>query len=155
MQSALITQLFSGTRWRLGGLSSGQARAVTQDLARTSEMHEFDEFDRELFLALQHDGRLSFRDLAAAVGRPEATVRRRVGLLIRSGVPAFRTDFRTRGSRLADWGHAQVTGDRVGGGRGGTRAGPLLRPVKSWGQIFGPDGRVRQVVPVDLWAPVG
>jgi hypothetical protein len=29
VQSALITHLFSGTRWRLGGLSSGQVRAVT------------------------------------------------------------------------------------------------------------------------------
>ena len=29
VQSAVITQLFSGTRWRLGGLSSGQVRAIT------------------------------------------------------------------------------------------------------------------------------
>ena len=38
----------------------------------------FDEFDRELFLALQRDGRLSFRELAAVVGRPEPRVRRRL-----------------------------------------------------------------------------
>jgi DNA-binding Lrp family transcriptional regulator len=93
VQSALMTQLFSGTRWRLGGLSPDQARAVTPEPAKSSTAHEFDEFDRELFLALQRDGRLSFRDLAAVVGRPEPTVRRRMGLLIQAGMLAFRTDF--------------------------------------------------------------
>ncbi len=93
VQSALLTHLFSGTRWRLGGLSPDQVRAVTPEPAKTNPSHEFDEFDRELFLALQHDGRLSFRDLAAAVGRPEPTVRRRMGLLTHAGMLVFRTDF--------------------------------------------------------------
>jgi len=93
VQSALMTQLFSGTRWRLGGLSPDQVRAVTPEPAKTTPAHEFDEFDRELFLALQRDGRLSFRELAAAVGRPEPTVRRRMGLLAHAGMLAFRTDF--------------------------------------------------------------
>ena len=31
VQSSLITELFSGTRWRLGGLSSGQVRAVAPE----------------------------------------------------------------------------------------------------------------------------
>ncbi|MFZ3303448.1 MAG: Lrp/AsnC family transcriptional regulator [Mycobacterium sp.] len=93
VQSALITNLFSGTRWRLGGLSPDQVRAVTPESAKTLPAHEFDEFDRELFLALQRDGRLGFRDLAAVVGRPEPTVRRRLGLLTHSGMLAFRTDF--------------------------------------------------------------
>ncbi len=93
VQSALMTQLFSGTRWRLGGLSPDQVRAVTPEPAKTSPAHEFDDFDRDLFLALQRDGRLSFRDLAAAVGRPEPTVRRRLGMLTQAGMLAFRTDF--------------------------------------------------------------
>ena len=93
VQSALITELFSGTRWRLGGLSTGQVRAVTPDPATNAQAHEFDQFDRELFLALQRDGRLSYRDLAAAVGQSEAVVRRRMGLLTRAGLLAFRTDF--------------------------------------------------------------
>jgi DNA-binding Lrp family transcriptional regulator len=92
-QSALITKPFSGTRWRLGGLSSGQVRAVTPEPATTAQAHEFDEFDRKLFLALQQDGRLSCRDLAAALGQSEPVVRRRTGLLTRSGLLAFRTDF--------------------------------------------------------------
>ena len=93
VQCALITELFSGTRWRLGGLSSGQVRAVTPDPATNAQAHEFDQFDRELFLALQRNGRLSWRDLAAAVGQSEAVVRRRIALLIRTGLLAFRTDF--------------------------------------------------------------
>ena len=93
VQSALITNLFSGTRWRLGGLSPDQVRAVTPESAKTTQTHDFDEFDRELFLALQRDGRLSFRDLAAVVERPEPTVRRRLGLLTQAGMLAFRTDF--------------------------------------------------------------
>jgi len=93
VQSSLMTALFSGTRWRLGGLSPDQVRAVTPETAKTVPAHEFDDFDRELFLALQRDGRLNFRDVAAVVGRPEPTVRRRLGLLNRAGMLAFRTDF--------------------------------------------------------------
>jgi DNA-binding Lrp family transcriptional regulator len=93
VKSALITQLFSGTRWRLGGLSSDQVRTVTPEPAKTGPLHQFEEFDRELFLALQRDGRLSVRELAAALGRSEPVVRRRLSLLTRSGWLAFRTDF--------------------------------------------------------------
>ena len=93
VQSALITDLFSGTRWRLGGLNSSQVRAATPEPDTNALTREFDEFDRELFLALQRDGRLSCRDLAAAVGESESMVRRRIGLLTRSGLLAFRTDF--------------------------------------------------------------
>jgi DNA-binding Lrp family transcriptional regulator len=206
VQSALMTQLFSGTRWRLGGLSADQVRAVTPEPAKTNPAHEFDEFDRKLYLALQQDGRLSFRDLAAAVGRPEPTVRRRMGLLIKARMLVFRTDF----ARVqAGWPTAvalklNVTGPAVAAvGRtlvrypetrfcvAVTGAGPadlfvtmqlhnvsdldpvirrlsaehpgvtvldsrvVLRSVKSWGRLLGLDGRVNDVVPVDLWAPVG
>jgi DNA-binding Lrp family transcriptional regulator len=68
-------------------------RAVTPEPDTKARTHEFDEFDRELFLALQRDGRLSCRDVAAAVGESESMVRRRIGLSTRSGLPAFRTDF--------------------------------------------------------------
>jgi len=101
VQSALITKPFSGTRWRLGGLSANQVRAVTPEPATSTQAHEFDGFDRELFLALQRDGRLSCRDLAGAVGQSEPVVRRRIGLLTRSGL---------MGSRLVDRRGAQTTG---------------------------------------------
>jgi DNA-binding Lrp family transcriptional regulator len=111
VQSALMTQLFSGTRWRLGGLSSGQVRAVTPDPATNVQAHEFDEFDRELFLALQRDGRLSHRDLAAAVGQSEPVPNR----------------FRPCGSGLADRRRAQAWGQGCIGGRGGTCACSISR----------------------------
>src|ERR1700739_1181478 len=41
-QSALLTQLFSGTRWRLGGLSPDQVRAVTPEPDQTHPPHGFD-----------------------------------------------------------------------------------------------------------------
>jgi DNA-binding Lrp family transcriptional regulator len=203
--AGLMTQLFSGTRWRLGGLSPDQVRAVTPEPAKAIPAQEFDESDRELFLALQQDGRLSFRDLAAAVGRPEPTVRRRMGLLAHAGMLAFRTDF----ARVqAGWPTAvavklSVTGSAVAAvGRtlvrypetrfcveltGGQAANifvtmqlhhvsdldpvihrlsaehtgiavldtrVVLRSLKSWGRLLGLDGRARDVVPVDLWAPV-
>jgi DNA-binding Lrp family transcriptional regulator len=204
VQSSLITELFSGTRWRLGGLSSGQVRAVTPEPATNAQVHPFDEFDRELFLALQRDGRLSCRDLAAAVGQSEPVVRRRIGLLTRTGLLAFRTDFarveagwltgvalklRVSGSSVAAVGRALVQYPEtrfcvatVGGGAANlfvtmqvhklssldamisrlsaehpsvavldTRV--VLRSVKSWGRLLGPDGRAREVVPVDLWSP--
>jgi DNA-binding Lrp family transcriptional regulator len=205
VQSALMTQLFSGTRWRLGGLSPDQVRAVTPEPAKTNPPHEFDALDRELFLALQRDGRLSFRDLAAAVERPEPTVRRRLGLLTRGGMLAFRTDFArvqagwptavalklsvTRsevaavGRTLVRYPETRFCVAVTGGGAANlfvtmqlhhvsdldpviqrlsvahpgvavldTRV--VLRSVKSWGRLLGLDGRARDVVPVDLWAPV-
>jgi len=203
VDSALITELFSGTRWRLGGLSPGQARAVAPEPATAGQAHEFDEFDRALFLALQRDGRLSVRDLAAAVGESESVVRRRLALLTRTGLLAFRTDFarveagwltavavklRVSGSPVDAVGRALVQYPEtrfcvatVGSGAANvfvtmqlhelsaldavmrrllaefpgvtvldTRV--VLRSVKSWGRLLGPDGRARAIVPVDLWA---
>jgi DNA-binding Lrp family transcriptional regulator len=202
VQSSLITELFSGTDWRLGGLSSGQVRAVAPEPATAAQIHEFDDLDRALFLELQRDGRLSCRDLAAAIGHSEPVVRRRLALLTRSGLLAFRTDFarveagwltgvaiklRVSGSPVEAVGRALVQYPEirfcvatVGGGATNlfvtmqlhhlsaldavicrlsaeypgvavldTRV--VLRPVKSWGRLLGPDGHARQVVPVDPW----
>jgi DNA-binding Lrp family transcriptional regulator len=205
VRSALITDLFSGTRWRLGGLSPDQVRAVTPESTKTVPTHEFDGFDRELFLTLQRDGRLNFRDVASAVGRPEPTVRRRLGLLNRAGMLTFRTDFArveagwptavalklsVTGSSVAAVGHTLVGFQEtrfcvaiIGGGAAKifvtmqlhqvsdldpviqrlsaehpgvtvVDSRVVLRCVKSWGRLLGPDGRARDVVPVDLWAPI-
>jgi DNA-binding Lrp family transcriptional regulator len=202
--SALIVEPFSGTRWRLGGLNMEQVRAVTPDVAPGAQAHEFDDFDRDLFLALQHDGRLGSRDLAARVGQSEPVVRRRLRLLTRTGLLAFRTDFarveagwltgvalklQIVGSPVAAVGRALVhcpetrfcvaiagdgpanifvtmqlhtlsaldgvisrlLADYPGVAVLDTRV--VLRSVKSWGRLLGPDGRAQRVVPVDLWAP--
>jgi DNA-binding Lrp family transcriptional regulator len=204
VQTALITRLFSGTRWRLGGLSSGQVKAVTPEPATTEQVHAFDEFDRELFCALQRDGRLTFRDLAAAVGRSEPVVRRRVDLLTRTGLLAFRTDFArveagwltgvavklrvgllevaAVGRTLVQYSETRFCVATVGGGAADlfvtmqlhklSDLGPVmkrllaahpgvtvldtrvvLRSVKSFGRLLGPEGRAEEVVPVDPWAP--
>lgn len=203
VQSALITEPFSGTRWRLGGLNSSQVRAVLPDPATSGHAHQFDTLDRALFLALQRDGRLSCRALAAAVGESEPVVRRRMSLLTGSGLVAFRTDFarveagwltgvalkiRVTGSPVAAVGRTLVQYPEirfcvaiVGGGAANlfctmqvhnvaayhavmtrlldehpgvavldTRV--VLRSVKSWGRLLGPDGRAHEIVPVDLWA---
>jgi DNA-binding Lrp family transcriptional regulator len=205
VDSALITELFSGTRWRLGGLSSGQVRAVAPEPARTTgPVHEFDEFDRALFLALQRDGRLTVRELAATVDESEPVVRRRLALLTRTGLLAFRTDFarveagwltavavklRVSGSpvdavgrTLVQYPETRFCVATVGSGAANlfvtmqlhnlstldavlrrllaeypgvtvldTRV--VLRSVKSWGRLLGPDGHARATVPVDLWTP--
>jgi DNA-binding Lrp family transcriptional regulator len=204
VQSSLITELFSGTRWRLGGLSSGQVRAVAPEPTVTAQVHEFDGFDRELFLALQHDGRLSCRDLAAAVGQSEPVVRRRLGLLTRTGLLAFRTDFarveagwltgvaiklcvsgspvEAVGRALVQYPETRFCVATVGSGAANLFVTMqlhklsaldavihrllaefpgvavldtcvVLRSVKSWGRLLGPDGHAQAIVPVDLWAP--
>ena len=206
VRSALITTPFSGTRWRLGGLSSGQVRAVTPEPATNVPTHNFDDFDRQLFLALQCDGRLSCRDLAAEVGRSEPVVRRRLSLLSRTGLLSFRTDFArveagwltsvalklqvsgipvsTVGHALVQYPHTRFCVSTVGDGAANlfvtmqlhrlsdldsaivqlraeypgvtvldTRV--VLRCVKSWGRLLGPDGHAQKIVPVDLWAPAG
>ena len=157
-----------------------------------------------LFLALQHDGRLSCRDLAAAVGQSEPVVRRRFGLLTRSGLLAFRTDFarveagwltgvaiklcvsgspvEAVGRTLVQYPETRFCVATVGSAAANlfvtmqlhklsaldavlhrlpaefpgvevldTRV--VLRSVKSWGRLLGPDGHAQAIVPVDLWAP--
>jgi DNA-binding Lrp family transcriptional regulator len=93
VQSSALVRLFSGTRWRLGALGREQAQAVSDGRAVAGMRSVFDEDDRRLYLALQQDGRMGFRDLTAVVGRSESAVRRRVERLVRSGLLAFRTDF--------------------------------------------------------------
>jgi DNA-binding Lrp family transcriptional regulator len=53
----------------------------------------WDDFSRELFLALQHDGRLTYRELAAQLDRSEQTVRRRMAALVHNRQLGFRADF--------------------------------------------------------------
>jgi len=92
------TEWFSGLRWRLGAISSGQARAIADDHAgsdrpRAPRTRVFDEADHALYLALQHDGRAGYRDLARDLGTSEHLVRRRLTSLVRRGMVSFRTDF--------------------------------------------------------------
>nr|WP_158693799.1 Lrp/AsnC family transcriptional regulator [Streptantibioticus cattleyicolor] len=114
------TGWFSGTRWRLGAIDGDQRRSVTgaeagQDQRLAERSLVFDAPERELYLALQHDGRAGYQDLARTLGVPEHQVRRRMASLVRRGMLAFRTDF-TRGeggwpAELALW--LSVPGDQL------------------------------------------
>lgn len=92
VQTATMFRLFSGTYWRLGAISVDQASDVSVPAAGPVR-HVFDDFDRQMYLALQQDGRLSYRELGAWLGCSELAARRRLQLLTRSGLVAFRTDF--------------------------------------------------------------
>jgi DNA-binding Lrp family transcriptional regulator len=89
---------FSGVRWRLGAISSGQERSVADedagsDRRRADRTRVLSDADHALYLALQHDGRAGYRDLARELGTSEHLVRRRLTSLTRRGMVSFRTDF--------------------------------------------------------------
>jgi DNA-binding Lrp family transcriptional regulator len=87
---------FSGTQWRLHAISSGQERSVVEGEAperNGDRTKTFSATDRALFLALQRDGRATYRDLADELGTSDNQVRRRMTALNRAGLLGFRTDF--------------------------------------------------------------
>ena len=96
-RAKVVIDWFSGVRWRLGAISSGQERSVADDDAgadrRARRTRTFEGTDHALYLALQHDGRAGYRDLARDLGMPEHVARRRLTSLVRAGVVSFRTDF--------------------------------------------------------------
>jgi DNA-binding Lrp family transcriptional regulator len=92
---------FSGVRWRLGAISSSQARSLADGSAggggRDARTVLLADADRALFLLLQKDGRAGYRELARELGTSEDAVRRQLASLLRRGAISFRTDF-VRGS---------------------------------------------------------
>jgi len=120
VRSNIVTNWYSDVHWRLGAISTSQERSVrgvdaARDQAIEPRTLRFDQQDRELYLALQHDGRARYVDLAETLGTSEQLVKRRLGRLTRSGTLAFRTDFtRTDGgwpTQLVLW--LLVTDDRL------------------------------------------
>ncbi|MFD7733131.1 Lrp/AsnC family transcriptional regulator [Kitasatospora phosalacinea] len=79
-----------------GALSAEQVAALTPDGPRTVEPDcpapELDAADRRLLAALAVDGRAPLAELAAACGRSESTVRRRLEELAASGALYFDLD---------------------------------------------------------------
>lgn len=123
LTTARVVHLFSGTRWRLGGISATQAKAVTEEPAPAAARHDFDDFDRQLYMTLQYDGRLGLRDLAARVDRSPATVRKRLEILTRARQLTFRTDF---ARPAAGWPANVVLKLRVGEGAAVSHVGRAL-----------------------------
>jgi DNA-binding Lrp family transcriptional regulator len=101
VRSRLGTEWLSGVRWRLGAISGRQRSKVTGGEMRDARdeagrIRVFDDQERELYLALQHDGRAGYRELERQLGIPEHQARRQTESLVRRGMLTFRTDFARR-----------------------------------------------------------
>ncbi|MEU6187671.1 Lrp/AsnC ligand binding domain-containing protein [Nocardia sp. NPDC047038] len=99
---------YSGVHWRLGAIDTEQKRSVAEESVKeqrsATRMRVFDEADRQLFVALQQDGRARYRFLASELGTSEHLVRRRLETLLRRRMLDFRTDFaRTEGGWPAEF----------------------------------------------------
>ncbi|WP_433684923.1 Lrp/AsnC family transcriptional regulator [Nocardia sp. CA-119907] len=98
-QSHIGMEWYSGIHWRLGAMDTDQQQSVAEpddNRRRSNRNRTLEPEDRDLFLALQRDGRARFRDLARELDTSEHLVRRRLDSLVRRGMLGFRTDF-TRG----------------------------------------------------------
>jgi DNA-binding Lrp family transcriptional regulator len=204
VRSSKVFEMFSGNHWRLGAISARQAREVAVEPVHSTP-RRFDAVDRELYLALQSDGRMSYREVAARVQCSETFVRRRLRALTRTGLIEFRADFARAeagwptnvvltlglpaaasvhdiGRILVEWPEVRVCAAVIGGAAqlfvtvqvhrlsalaevtarlhqavpGVTVLSQrvTLRPVKSFGRLLDPDGRGRDSIPVDPWAPL-
>ena len=101
VRSHVGVEWLSGVRWRLGALSSTQRTSVSgaeagEERAEAARSRVFDADERALYLALQHDGRAGYRELARQLGIPEHQARRQAESLVRRGMLTFRTDFARR-----------------------------------------------------------
>ena len=71
------------------GLDADQIAALHRDFPMARGEFELDDADRALLAVLARDGRAPYPELAAAVGKSESTVRRRLEHLIDDGVVYF------------------------------------------------------------------
>nr|WP_206072419.1 Lrp/AsnC family transcriptional regulator [Antrihabitans stalactiti] len=96
----VATEWHSGIHWRLGAIDTSQKQSVVEapeNVGRAATRdRDFEPADRDLFLALQNDGRNRYRDLARQLTTSEQLVRRRLDRLVRRGMISFRTDFTRR-----------------------------------------------------------
>lgn len=96
VDAAVMVDMFGGRSWALGALDPAQRGALTARVERPT--HEgpgtpVDGAERDLFLALQPDGRTGIRDLAQILDTSEKIAKRRLDAMIRTGRLAFRADF--------------------------------------------------------------
>ncbi|HHW83065.1 MAG TPA: Lrp/AsnC family transcriptional regulator [Actinomycetales bacterium] len=204
LSTAVMVRLFGGRQWNLGALDPAQraevkGRTLSPPARRSGA--EVDEADRALFLALQYDGRMGFRELGEHLDLSEKAAKRRLEKLVQDDRIAFRADFVRSAAgwpfQIVLWlavpprelrmlTHAlvgipqsrvcaevvssanvfvtfqmhrveelPVIEERIAAASPGARVLErltVLRSVKSWGRVLGPDGRAVRVVPVDMWA---
>lgn len=107
LEVGAVVRLYGGAAWALGVLGPVQRGAVLPEPQRSSSpesLREVTPEDQALFVALQHDGRAGFRQLARMLDSSEKVVKRRLERLVRDEKLTFRTDF----SRLAAGWAAQL-----------------------------------------------
>ncbi|MDA3646285.1 Lrp/AsnC family transcriptional regulator [Saccharopolyspora indica] len=105
VRSHVFGSTFGGVIWRLGVMNRSQADQVREQIGPPPrEIRPFGAEDRALFLALGHDGRRSYTDLAAELNSSPQAVKRRLDRLRRHGDIAFRCDV---ARPLAGW-HAMA-----------------------------------------------
>ncbi|MGM0724282.1 MAG: AsnC family transcriptional regulator [Actinomycetota bacterium] len=93
LHSYLYSGLFGGVVWRLGVINRAQSEQVREPVASPpAQIRPFGQGDRALFLALGHDGRRAYNDLADELGTSPQAVRRRLDRLCRHGDITFRCD---------------------------------------------------------------
>ena len=88
----VYTRVYGGPEWRLTVLNRRQVDQVREDDPRPLPTRSVDEVDRRLFLALAHDARRPYVELAKELGSTSHAVRRQVGRMRRRGHLAFRAD---------------------------------------------------------------
>ncbi|MBB4686763.1 Lrp/AsnC family transcriptional regulator [Amycolatopsis jiangsuensis] len=93
MRSHVYSGLFGGVVWRLGVMNRAQTELVREPAgAPPGEIRPFGPADRALFLALGHDGRRPYTELADELGTSPQAVKRRLDRLRRHGDITFRCD---------------------------------------------------------------
>lgn len=127
LRTHLVVESFSGADlWRLRSLNSAQQGALRRRLQRPASTPRGlvpSNQERLIIRELSHDGRLSYRALAARTGLPEARLRRSLTQLLASGTRPAAYRGRTVDLRMA------VHGGALGVGTSATPAfrGPLGR----------------------------
>src|SRR5690606_31971338 len=93
VRSHIATRVFDASRrWRLRVLPPPDVVRIAETVEPTQSTRPMDSLDRSLFLALSVDGRTSYPELAARVGRTERTAQRRVTRMVATGDVTFRCD---------------------------------------------------------------
>lgn len=93
LRSHVFSGLFGGVVWRLGVINRSQTDLVREPVGPTPQrIRPLGPADRALFLALGHDGRRTYTQLADELGTSPQSVRRRLDRLRRHGDITFRCD---------------------------------------------------------------
>ncbi|KUN00182.1 AsnC family transcriptional regulator [Streptomyces yokosukanensis] len=100
VRARIVTHMFTeGGRWRIDALAPGQRAQLTATTAppatgeRQRRTVPTTAADRAILDRLAHDGRASYRALAAALDTSASTVKRRVDRLVGLGLLRLRCDF--------------------------------------------------------------